>query len=111
MWVKVHSGVLGNGEADRREEAEAWVGKRICQQAIATPGGIRQAVQVHHRPGKERRGWENQAIKRLTYRHGQRLYESLVVSHRQISGPVLRLRSHSERSTFDGMQAGRGWSG
>lgn len=37
--------VKGNEQADQKEQSTVWIGKRIMRPGIATPAGIRQALE------------------------------------------------------------------
>jgi len=66
MWVKGHSGVGGNEEADGRAKREVWMGERMHWPDIVTPAGIRQAFPLHDRaPGHLQ--WNRVALRGLTY--------------------------------------------
>jgi len=45
-WVKGHSGVGGNEEADRRAGMEVEMGQRMQKTVIATPGGIKKEFPI-----------------------------------------------------------------
>ena len=47
----------------------------MIRPSITAPGGIRQTFPVHHKPGKERREWDNRATKGLTYLTMERGYQ------------------------------------
>ena len=67
IWVKGHSGVKGNEEADTMARKAAWIGRRMTQTSITTPAGIRQSFPMHPKLGRGRKEWSKQAIKGLTY--------------------------------------------
>ena len=46
MWVKGHSGIKGNEEADRMAGRTVGRGKRKQRTAVATPAGIKQEFPV-----------------------------------------------------------------
>jgi len=47
MWVKGHSGVAGNEEADKTAKREVEIGQRTQKTTIATPAGIKQIFPVY----------------------------------------------------------------
>ena len=65
MWVKGHSRVKGNEDADRRANLRAYGGRVTGKADIITPAGIRQDFPIHSKPKHLR--WTRKAVKGLTY--------------------------------------------
>ena len=66
-WVRGHSGVRGNEEADARARRAGWMGSAMQQPEIAIPAGIR-----HHHPIMSKTAqmkWDREAVRGLTYMH------------------------------------------
>ena len=49
VWVKGHSGIRGNEEADIKAAETVEIGKQLQKPDIATPAGIRQAFPLHRK--------------------------------------------------------------
>ena len=65
IWVKGHSGVRGNEEADRRANLIAYEGRVVGRPDRVTPAGIRQEFPIHTKP--KHLGWSRQSLKGLVY--------------------------------------------
>jgi len=66
IWVKGHSGVVGNGEADVRAKSEVCMGERMHWPDIVTPAGIGQAFPLHDKAPRHQK-WNRMALPGLTY--------------------------------------------
>ena len=66
MWVKGHSGVEGNEEADKRAKREVEMGQRSQKPMIATPAGIKQQFPIYPKAPAHLR-WRPRALKGLVY--------------------------------------------
>lgn len=56
MWVKGHSGIQGNEEADRMASRTGWIERQLNRPEIATPARIKQADPIHSKP--THLGWD-----------------------------------------------------
>ena len=65
MWVKGHSGVKGNEDADRKANLKAYGSKVVGRADVITPAGIRQDFPIHTKPKHPR--WTRKALKGLVY--------------------------------------------
>lgn len=65
MWVKGHSGVAGNEDADRRANLRAYGGRVTGMPNVITPAGIRHDFRIHDKP--KHLQWSRKAVKGLTY--------------------------------------------
>jgi len=66
MWVKGHSGVRGNEEADRIAGKTVRRGQRKREKAVATPAGIKQEFPIYPK-APTHMGWSARAVKGLVY--------------------------------------------
>jgi len=66
-WVKGHSGVEGNEEADKRAKEGVDKGVWRSDPSLATPAGIRQAYPLFRR--KKHMKWDRDEVRGLTYLH------------------------------------------
>jgi len=66
MWVRGHTGVQGNEEADKRARQEVKAGRRGRQAGMATPGGIKQEFPIYPRASAHL-SWSPAALKGLVY--------------------------------------------
>jgi len=66
-WIKGHSGIEGNEEADRRAKEGVDGGVWRSDPSLATPAGIRQAYQLYQR--KKHMKWDRDEVRGLTYLH------------------------------------------
>ena len=62
MWVKGHSGVVGNEEADRMAKRTVGMGWRLYERDIATPAGIRQEFPIYPKAPKHI-SWSRRALR------------------------------------------------
>ena len=69
-WVKGHSGVEGNEQADKRAKEGVDRGVWRSDPSLATPAGIRQAYQLYQR--KKHMKWDRDEVRGLTYLHTDR---------------------------------------
>ena len=65
-WVKGHSGVEGNEQADRRAREGVARGVWESDPSLATPAGIRQTYQLFQ---KRHMKWDRDELRGLTYLH------------------------------------------
>ena len=65
MWVKGHSDVQGNVEADRRANLRAYGGRVMACPDVMTPAGVRHDFRVHTKPKHLR--WSRKAVRGLTF--------------------------------------------
>jgi len=66
-WVKGHSGVEGNEQADRRAREGVEKGVWRSDPSLATPAGIRQAYPLFQK--KKHMKWDRDEVRGLTYLH------------------------------------------
>jgi len=66
MWVKGHSGVRGNEEADSMAGKTVRRGKRKHETEVATPAGIKQQFPIYPKAPAHMK-WSSRAIRGLTY--------------------------------------------
>jgi len=66
MWVKGHSGIKGNEEADRMAGRTVRRGRRTQETAVATPAGIKQEFPVYPK-APAHMNWSPMAVKGLVY--------------------------------------------
>jgi len=66
-WVKGHSGVEGNEEADKRAKEGVEKGVWRSDPSLATPAGIRQAYPLFQK--KRHIKWDRDEVRGLTYLH------------------------------------------
>ena len=71
MWVKGHSGVMGNELADLRAKKEVWIGSQRGNPGVATAGGIRHEFRVTWK-AKQINEWDREPLKGHTYIHTDR---------------------------------------
>lgn len=70
VWVKGHSGIEGNEQADRRVKHTVMRGQLLSEPSLVTPAGIRQAYPLFR---KERHmKWDRDELRGLTYLHKDR---------------------------------------
>jgi len=69
-WVKGHSGVEGNEQADKRAREGVERGVWRSDPSLATPAGIRQAYQLYQK--KKHMKWDRDEVRGLTYLHTDR---------------------------------------
>jgi len=67
MWVKGHSGVTGNEEADRRAKETVMKGIWESRRSLSTPAGIRQTYPLFRREAQMK--WGREELRGLTYLH------------------------------------------
>ena len=63
MWVKGHSGVKDNVDADQKANLRAYGGRVVGRTDIITPAGIRHNYPIHTKPKHLR--WTRKAVKGL----------------------------------------------
>ena len=66
MWVRGHSRVEGNEEADKRAKREVEMGQRRQRPMVATPAGIKQRFPIYPKAPAHLR-WRPRAVKGLVY--------------------------------------------
>jgi len=66
MWVKGHSGVKGNEEADAMAGMTVRKGRRRHRRSVATPGGIRQEFPIYPK-APAHMSWSAGAVRGLVY--------------------------------------------
>ena len=67
VWVKGHSGVEGNEEANRRAKDAVMRGQWWSEPSLATPAGIKQAYPLYNRLPHMK--WNRDELRGLTYLH------------------------------------------
>ena len=65
MWVKGHSGVEGDEDADFKARETVWVGQRMHLPSIATPAGTRENFPLWKKSSILK--WDRISIRGLSY--------------------------------------------